>query len=204
MKNFTLIAIAVCVLAAMSLPVRADMMSYNGLGLNKTITIHKSIFFGIIDWDKTTPAGQLSITYKDQDFDTYCVDIYNYIGSGNVTEKPITSINNGLAAGWLWLNHAHLVDTDTYAASLQSAIWEVIYESHGWDVTNGNFYITGNNDVAAGANDLLNSIPDNPEAPGMVVLHSPCKQDVLIPEPGTLILLASGGIGIVFRKVRRS
>jgi len=197
-------ALTVLTLAAAS---PADVMTYHGVGLNQSVGLHAP------GRNVNTKAGQMQITYKDVDYDSYCVDIYVYAGSSEVVEKPISVLNNWEQIAYLFENEAPNVSTNLEAASLQVAFWELLYEDGGnpWDAGSGDLYITGNADAVSGANALLAGVPSS-YAPTYVnlVLDSPCKQDMLIPtdtpvpEPASMVVLAGGAALVVVRRRRRA
>ncbi len=209
MKHKALVVtVAVLALSVVPSAALADIMTYRGVGLNEHVKIHAD---GLLADELTVRAGQYLVTYKDVDYDAYCVDIDHYAGSGEVEEWEISQLNNGYLVAYLFENHSDDVVTDLDAAALGVAIWEVIYEETGneFNVDNGYFSITNNDDVAAAANELLAALPDTHTPQwDLTVLHSECKQDMLIganpiPEPATLVLLGLGGIGVLIRRRRQ-
>ncbi len=199
MKNLTIITITVFSIAATSLPVRADTMTYNGMGFYQQVKIHSP------SRTQRVKAGQMNITYQGVDYKAYCVDLSSNAGNTGVTEKPVTDLHNGDIIGWLWETKADSVVDSLGAASLQVAIWEALCESddNPFDLTAGDFYITENDNAATGGQNLLEAAPDfYTPAATTIHLYSPCKQDMLIPEPGTLVLMTLGAIGMIIRRKR--
>ena len=185
----------------------ASVMTYNGLGLYSKVTLHAA---GSPANGRRVSAGQYLISYEGADYASYCVDIYHYAGSSEVTELPIDSLNNGDLVAFLFETYSEDVEDNIDAAALGVAIWEVIFEtSDNFDVTDGYLSITGNSAVAQAANDLLSTLPDSYQTQwDMLVLHSDCKQDMIIPgspipEPATLMVISLGAVGLIIRRRRR-
>jgi len=207
-KNLITVAVVLAVFFGGSHFALASVMTFNGTGLHSTVTIHAD---GVLADGKNVSAGQYLISYEDTDYTSYCVDIDHYASSGEVTELPIDALNNGDMVAFLFETYSQDVQGNLDAAALGVAIWEVVYEtSDNFDVTDGYFSITGNSDVAEAANDLLSTLPDNYETQwDMIVLHSQCIQDMIIPtspipEPATLTVLTLGALGLIIRRRRRS
>lgn len=203
---------AIALLAATS-AASADMMYYNGVGLHQRVKIHAS---GLMADDRTVKAGQMLYEYQGEDYIAYCVDIDARAATTNVVELSIDHFSRGDEIAWLYLNEGPNVSTNTQGAAFQVAMWELVYELLGnpLDVTSDYFYMTVRDnkqtekDVRDGAHDLLwNKLADMPsgwEAPDqMVLLYSCEKQDMIIPEPGSLVVLIAGGLGLLARRSRR-
>lgn len=137
----------------------------------------------------------------------YCVDLDNGALSQWTATKQPTSIIDTWASTGTALKIAFLFDaysatatTNTKAAALQAAIWELLDDSAGvLDVRAGDFRLIGTNSttnaVAAQAATYLAAIPANLSGytPSSYVIYSdaaPRSQHMIVPEPGSLILLA--------------
>ena len=178
----------------------ADIMTYKGMGLRQMVYVHGD---GV---NRDVYTGELLIGYQGQDYSSYCVDIYQNVTTCEVTEMPVTSLQNGDMVAYLYENLAGQVDTSLEAASLQVAIWELVFEAEGncLDVESGQFYITDNAAVALAAEEILASLPDCYSAAATtMVLHSGAFQDVLVPEPACLSLIVAGALLVIGRRRRR-
>ena len=186
------------------MPTRLITLDYQGMGLKSGVKLYYAPagLHGL-----RVSAGQMKIDYRDESYLGYCVDLYHNAGDCWVTEKdPVSALQNGDLAAYLFETYAHDVDAGLKAAALQVAIWEVISEGscNDFDVDHGLFRIKKNDAVADAANILLAGLPDYhiPDA-STIVLECGCKQDMMIPEPGTLALLAAGGVLSLLRRRRR-
>jgi len=199
------VVVAAVAVSACASGARADVIVCKGPGLNSKVKLHAS---GLLGDGRTVRAGQYRIEYQDQDHLGYCVDLDQYAGSGEVTGIPVEFLHNGHWVGFLFDTYSGAVASDLDAGALGVAIWEVVYETDSdLDVTDGYFYITQNDALAAAANDLLVNLPsDYAPAVGDVVLHSECRQDLLIggfdpvPEPTTFALVALASAVLLRRR----
>ncbi|MCD6365482.1 MAG: hypothetical protein J7M14_06360 [Planctomycetes bacterium] len=192
----------------------ADMLDYDGLGLHSKVKMHGR---GTLVHHKTINAGEMKFSYKGVDFISYCVDLYHYAGDANVSELSMDELNNGDLVAELFSTYADQVDRGDYAAALQTAIWEVIYEEpeNDFDLTDGYLKIdhrsgTAGAAIADLANSLLAGLNGNSNAgDDMVFLHTPTRQDTIIPggmvpEPTTLTVIVSGAMVLAYgRRSRR-
>ena len=195
---------------------QADMMTYKGMGLRKSVNILAED--SLVGRDFNTSAGQMKIEYRGEDYLGYCVDVFGWAGSANVTEASYTTLRNGSLVAYLFETNASQLTHNEQAAGLQAAIWEVLYENDNtldFNLDSGNFQITNSN-VIDDANSMLDymraNMPANyqPTTMDLVVLETPCKQDMLIgrvspaiPEPATVVLLGVGSLLALIRRRRR-
>ncbi|MFW6132285.1 MAG: hypothetical protein ACOC8F_00195 [Planctomycetota bacterium] len=194
--NISVAALAVALIAVTPCAASADVVTFHGVGLHQRVKIHSAFR------TQHVHAGQLRASYQGEDYDTYCVDLSQYAGSGEATETPVTALHNGDLVGWLYEAQAGGVTDSLGAASLQVAIWELLYESdeNPFDVTSGAFYITRNHRAAGGAQALLDAAPTSyVPARSTMTLTSSQKQDLLIPEP-TMLCILVGGIPLALRR----
>jgi len=196
MKNASLLSLLSIVSLLLAAPVAsADIMTYDGPGLVSQVRLHAA---GLLGDGKTVLAGQYEVTYGGTPYNAFCVDIDHYAGSTDVTEMPLSSLRNSDQIAYLYETFVPGITNGTEAAAVGVAIWEVLYETdnNDLDASDGYLSITNNAAVCDAANDLLATVPDSYEPlMNLIVLHSPCKQDMLIgslgeiPEPATLALL---------------
>lgn len=189
----TNVVLTVAVLAAilLSASAQATWMTYNGTALKRAVTIHHPDLAS----GKRVYAGQLKIDYNGKSYVTYCVDVLQTIKSYEGADDAITSLNNGQVVSWLYENYAPSVATDDEAAALQVAIWEVVNElNNPFDVQSGDFYLTDTRtEVITKANQILTDIelPTDFD-PSQWLVTNADYQDVIIPEPATMLTLGLG------------
>jgi hypothetical protein len=182
-----------------AVPAWGYMMTYHGDGLNQAVKIGAP---GMLADGKTVHAGQMLISYQDNDYIAWCVDLDAYAGTADVTEISYLSLPNASAVAYLYDMYADGTTTSLESAALAVSLWEVLAEPPGgpFNVNSGNFRISQNAAVAARAAVMLASVPASytPLRP-LTVLHSQTKQDMLIggfgspiPEACTLSLLCAG------------
>lgn len=135
-------------------------------------------------------------------FASFCVDLAHPVSKSPwmATVEPVSIINGGAQAGWLWKTYAPGLDSEVAAAALQVALWEVVSDwGRGLDLDEGDFRVSGSRGVVSEADVYLNSIPDViGHVPGVSVLHSNDSQDFLVPEPAArlMLLLTAGALGL--------
>jgi len=209
MKNATLVAISLGILALVPAVTPADVMTYNGMGLRDAVKVHAP---GHLAHNLTVNAGQLCVTYLGEDYDAFCVDIDQHAGSGEVEEWTVYDLpQNGDLIAFLFETYADGVTTGVEAAALQVAIWEVLSETDDsfFDLTSGNFRIRKNDAAVTLATAYLSTVPDS-YTPTVepVVLHSETRRDVIIsggqvPEPASLSVVSLGAVLMLVRRRRR-
>ncbi|MCK4886272.1 MAG: PEP-CTERM sorting domain-containing protein [Planctomycetes bacterium] len=209
MKRFITIAVLVFVFSSAA---SATLMTWNddngnyGYGFYDIVKIFSSVSPYN---DYTVRAGELDVTYGGVDYMGYCVDVMQGLGDYDVTVLLPTS-DPLLTASYLYETEHSNVSSNVAAAALQVAIWEIIsenYGAYGYDVTDStsNFYIANNTAVSLAANNLLNGLAvpiGYSPAISTKVLASTVGQDVMVPEPSTIILLGLGGL--FFMKKRKA
>lgn len=153
--------------------------------------------------------------------------------SSDISNADYTSLDTAKVNQVNALLNAELVglinpNDATASAALQVAIWEVIYEpgDSGYNVTSGTFYITNDGDdlstVTADANNYLTYITNGTWLPNLSdtveqfqsasgtdqnliylgVTSSGSHQSV--PEPGSMLLLACGLVGLGAMRCRQT
>lgn len=152
----------------------------------------------------------------------YCVDILNYSGAGTF---GVVSLFDYLGGNLTKYNQfAALIAAAggpagrLSDAATQAAVWELMYDNGGYDVSSGNLRIdnvSNDSHLAADANALLAQAVTNAGTTGgnlqLFVAQNPEKQDMLfwrtgaVPEPASwaMMLLGFGGIGFAMRRRRK-
>jgi|GEM_PF-1689720 len=210
-RTFTIAAVFAATFSTIQIA-QADMMYYHGQIHTKYVDVRAKN--SLAGRNFCTSAGQMKIEYQDVDYLGQCVDVFQYSGSSEVTEAPYTILRNGDEIAYLFEMNFRNITTREQAAGLQVAIWELLYENDDtldFNLDSGNFRIT-TDCVIDDANGMLDHMrahmPDN-YSPLMqlLVLQSPCKQDILIgrpgpvvPEPASAVLLAVGGLLVLKRR----
>ena len=150
---------------------------------------------------------------------SYCVDIQDYLHTGDFTAAPISALKLS-DAKLLQLNalvsHADgMVKDAASSAAVQLAVWEIVDEGSGYDLSKGAFSVT-NIDAGAisSANTMLGNITTGAWAPtagfNMALVTSPGNQTQLIfgpntpavPEPASWATMIAG-FGLVGAGLRR-
>ena len=194
------VAIAVLGILCVVSMSRADTLAFDGIGLHMQVTLHAP---GHLFDGQTVNDGQLLITYQNRQYKAYCVDIdHAMTATEQVSPISVLSLNRGSKVAYLFDTYAPTVTTNDAAAALQSAIWETLFETSGTlDVRSGQFSVAESTAVDTLANSYLASLPTSylPRS-STFVLDSATGQDVIVPEPATLLLLTFGGLAILRRR----
>ncbi len=178
-------------------------VKYDGLGYNKQVTVD---YFGD---DVTVKAGQIKISINGApDKNSYCVDFDHTIKNNWTAEFGSPSaINAGPQIAYLYNTYAAGIDSDKKAAGLQLAIWKLLTDygtASATTLSGGHFRVDSNQQGYAEAVGYLSNIPASYTAftPPVVLFSgsSPRSQNLLVPEPATMALLAGG---LVWQLARR-
>jgi hypothetical protein len=172
---------------------RASNVSFLGVGNQAVVSItHNGNTYSVT-------AAELDINYNSVNYTAYCVDLDHTIQSAwTATNAPVTNVNGGKAAGWLYDHYAAGVTTNDQAAGLQVAIWEVVDDFGGsLNLTTGNFKLNTTGGIANAANAYLAALPadlTNYTTNSVLVWSgdSPRSQNLIVPEPGTMLGLMVG------------
>ena len=219
-------ALTVASVAANAYSLQYTSSSY-GLGVTSYYGVSGTVngFTGASDYTFVGGAGTppgIPTTFQG-----YCVQIENYyvnpqdvlIKNANLLTRNGISPNSGEKATWLFNKYKTTVDTNTEGAALQVAIWEALYDT-SYNLSSG-YYRTdaGAATVIAQANIYLTDLAANfssGTAGSATWFDAPDTtpgqfQDIIgpggpavVPEPGTLSLLASGSLSAVYALRRRT
>lgn len=183
----------------------ADQIQFLGMGKSQYLNIRHD---GV---SSNEYLGELLINKTQNGVTTpmiaFCVDLDNdALSQWTATKQPVSIIDSwaspgaALKIGFLFDKFASTADTNTKAAALQAAIWELLDDAAGTlDVRAGDFRLIGTNSitnaVAAQATTYLAALPADLSGyvPSSYVIYSdaaPRSQHMIVPEPGSLVLLA--------------
>lgn len=191
---------------------QASTMTYNGGGYGSVVDLKVNS-----DAERVF-AGQLLITLDMKNAVAFCVDLFSPLSQGSystVQGSPLTFANGGRAA-WILENYAQNITTNSAAAAVQLALWEVVHDN-GTGLSSGiiraastvstSLKMEANNIVAASvgqssnhATILYNTFPSGAKAQTLIV-YTPNASEV--PEPSSVAMLSIGAVGIglgVYRK----
>lgn len=201
------IATAVVLASIVSVKVvQASPVTFNGMGLNQAVS------YKLSEIDKSNKAGQILITFQNQNLTAYCVDLNNTVKSAwDATPATVDFINGGRAAAFLYDTYAPSVDTALKAAALQVAIWEVVTDFGGsLNLLAGNFKLVDSENVRSLANTFLGSLPGdvgNYQSSSFIVKSGsdPRSQHLIVPEPATLgVVMVAMGMMVADRRRRHA
>ena len=142
--------------------------------------------------ERTPFAGVYNLLLDTVPFEAFCVGLGTDVSifPYQAVLEPVTTINGGLQAGYLYEQFLPEAVDDHHAAALQLAIWEVVEDwGNGLDLLSGDFRVINFADLVTTAESYLAAIPaDITPPPQAVILHSDEWQDMLVPEPAVWML----------------
>jgi len=195
MKLKSMMSVVAVLGAAASASAGLVEVQLQGMAYNKQVTVD---YFGD---DLTVKAGQFKISINGApDQYAYCVDFDHTIKSSWTADigSP-ASINAGSQIAYLFNTYAAGIDSDKKAAGLQLAIWKLLIDygtANAATLSSGNFRINANQPGYAEAVSYLSNIPASYTdfTPPVVLFSSPNprSQNLLVPEPATLAMMAGG------------
>ena len=147
-------------------------------------------------------------------FTGFCIDFVQSISFGHTyadyavvpVEQAGTPAMGPAAAGMiseLWGRHFTALETSTEYAAFQCSIWEILYDTDV-NFSGGSFRMTSGS-VRTLAQTWVNELDGSPafQASGLVAIRSPTAQDMIVPSPGSAVLVVGGmGVALVRRKRR--
>jgi hypothetical protein len=192
MFKFKLVALAVALVTLVAGSASANPITFLGTGYASDVTIRHN------GSNLSVRAGEILVDFDGTDLTTYCVDLNHWIkNTWDATIVPVTTVNGGLAVAYLYDNFATAVASSIEGAGLQIAIWKIIDDFGGTlSLTDGNFLFTGPPAIVSSAQTYLNALPidlGGYTTPSYILASgpSPRSQDLIAPEPATLVLFAS-------------
>lgn len=196
----------------------ADSIKFLGMGRTEYLNIRhdgasSNEYLGELLIEKTQNGVTTPLT-------AFCVDLDNdALSQWTATKQPTSIINNWAPPGaaikiaFLFDTFAASANTNTKAAALQAAIWELLDDAGGvLDIRAGDFRLVGNNSttnaVANQATTYLGALPADLSGyvPSSYVIYSdpaPRSQHMIVPEPGSLVLLALAIPAAMLRRRRQ-
>ena len=174
-------------------------VEYVGRGLQKNVKVNYQ------GNKMTLRAGVNNLLIDGRPFASYRVDLDHRLSHKpwQATLEPLTSINGGRQAAYLWKTFAADVKNKDQAAGLQLAIWEVLSDGGGeLDFTSGNFRVLDKKGPLETASDYLAATPAViASLPPARILHADQSQDFLVPEPAAWLFFLATAAGLLpFRR----
>jgi hypothetical protein len=171
---------------------QANPITFAGTGLTTDVVVRHD------GSDEYVRAGEIFVDYNATRFTAYCVDLDHWMkNKWDATPTPVTGVENGLAAAFLYDTFAGTVKTGVQAAALQIAIWKVVEDpGNSLNLNSGSFRFSGSKDVVDATLGFLTALPKKLKdyTTKSYILSSgtdPRSQNLIVPEPASLVLLAS-------------
>lgn len=173
---------------------QASEIEFLGMGLHRSVDYRHN-------GNHSAQAGELLIEFGGDPYTAYCVDLDNAIkDTWDADFEPVSFINGGIQVAYLYDMFASLVSTNTEAAGLQVAIWEVVQDFGGaLDLSHGDFKLTSPSSVRTAAQGFLDALPADLSgySTSSYILAAGgdrCQesQHLIVPEPATLVMLGLG------------
>ena len=149
------------------------------------------------------------------EYKTFCMDVVTSPQMGSFADHNVT---DGVPAAIksMWGTYFDGLNSAPEWAAMQLAVWEVMHETNSYDVSSGDFQITGldtsnkdNNSATLNglitqANSYLNS-SNWTDSAALLMVSRTGKQPfaVEVPEPSVLVLLSLGTLMLLLRRRKK-